>query len=91
MIQLSKTKDGRLVLACNEEFPSDIVRVEYYRDIKLFMFVFENEDHDNRLMPREISDETATIVKQSPEVIVAVKVDGIEPYGYIAPLVQIGL
>ena len=91
MIHLAHTGDGRLVLACTEEFPSDVARVEYYRDIKLFMFVFEDEKDENRLMPHEISDDIATMVKKSPEIIIAVKAEGIEPYGYIAPLVQIGL
>ncbi len=91
MIHLAQSGDGRLVIASNEEFPSDIARVEYYRDIKLFMFVFEDESHDHRLMPYEVSDGISKIVKQSPEVIVAVKTEEIEPYGYIAPLVQIGL
>jgi hypothetical protein len=91
MIQLAQAKNGNLVLASDEEFPSDIARVEYYRDLKLFMLAFENENHENRLMPREISDDIASIVKKSPDIIVAIKVEGVEPYGYITPLVQIGL
>lgn len=91
MIHLAKTRDNRLVLACSEEFPSDIARVEYYRDLKLFMLAFEGEDHEERLLPHELSNDIAQIVKQNPDIIVAIKVEGVEPYGYITPLVQIGL
>lgn len=91
MIHLAQSGDGRLVLACSEKLPSDVSRIEYYRDLKLFMLVFEDESLDERLMPHEISDDIAKIVIQNADVIIAVR-DGIQtPYGYIAPLVQIGL
>ena len=91
MIHLAQSGDGRLVLACSGTLPSDIARVEYYRDLKLFMMVYENDDHDDQLMPHEINNDIAKIVQQSPEIIIAVNEQGAKPYGYVAPLVQIGV
>lgn len=92
MIQLAQSGDGRLIIASNQRFPADVQRVEYYRDQKLFMLVFEGHTGESDLMPCEVSDDIAIIVKNSPDVIIiAMKEDGVEPYGYIAPLVQIGL
>lgn len=92
MIHLAQSGDGRLVLASNQALHADISRVEYYRDLKLFMLVFEGEDEQSDLMPCEMSDDVAKIIHSSPDiVVVAMNQDGQEPYGYIAPLVQIGL
>ncbi|NCO03581.1 MAG: hypothetical protein GW903_05265 [Alphaproteobacteria bacterium] len=92
MIQLAQNKDGRLIIASNQKFPSEVRRVEYYRDMKLFILVYENEDHGSDLMPCEISEETAVKVIRSPDIIViAMAEKGREPYGYQVPLVQIGL
>ena len=92
MIQLIKSGDGRLILASNQPFPSDIAHVEYYRDLKLMMLTFEGEDDGDMLMPSEISDDVAKVVTASPDVIVVtMEGQGSEPYGYITPLIQIGL
>jgi hypothetical protein len=92
MIQLAQSGDGRLIIASNQGFTADVQRVEYYRDLKLFMLVFEGQEEEADLMPCEISDDMAKIVHNSPDVIViAMKEGNTEPYGYIAPLVQIGI
>lgn len=92
MIHLAQSADGRLVLASNQAMPSDISRIEYYRDQKLFQFIFEDTEAEDQLMPAEMSDEVAEIIKKSPDIIVvAMAEEGEEPYGYVAPLVQIGL
>lgn len=92
MIHLAQSADGRLVLASNQPMPSDIKRVEYYREQKLFQFVYEDSNAEDQLMPCEMSDKVAKIIKQSPDIIVvAMAEQGKEPYGYVAPLVQIGL
>ena len=92
MIRLAQSDDKRLMVVSNQPFPSDIRRVEYYRDLKLFMLVFENEEDGSDLMPCEISDDVAQKVIQSPDaIIVAMTEQGAEPFGYQVPLVQIGL
>ncbi|MEM6812459.1 MAG: hypothetical protein AAF549_08335 [Pseudomonadota bacterium] len=91
MIKLAQSSDGRLIIVSNRPFPADIERVEYYRDQKYFMFTYEGQDEDE-LMPCEIDENVDKIVRHSPDVVVvAMSEDGREPYGYEAPLVQIGL
>ncbi len=92
MIHLAQSTDGRLVLASNQPMPSDIKHVEYYRDQKLFQFVYEGDQTEDQLMPCEMSDKVAKIIKKSPDIIVVAMAEhGKEPYGYTAPLIQIGL
>jgi hypothetical protein len=94
MIQLAKSGDGRVVIASNQAFPSHVQRVEYYRDLKLCMLVFEDDDNGERsdLMPCEVEDHAAQLIQQSPDAIIIEKKEGAGiPFGYIAPLVQIGL
>lgn len=92
MIQLAQNEDGRLVIASNEQFPSEVRRVEYYRDMRLFVLVYKEEEHGSDLMPCEVSEETAVQVAKSPDVIIIVMADkSRKPYGYQVPLVQIGL
>lgn len=92
MIQLGQTDDGRLIIASNQELPSKIKRVEYYREQKLFTFAFEDEDEEDILMPYEVSDEISDIIKGSPNVIIiAMAEEGQERLKYLVPLVQIGV
>lgn len=80
------------MVVSNQDLPSDVRRVEYYRDLRLFMLVYENEDHGSDLMPCEISEDVAQKVVESPDIIVvAMAKENTEPYGYHVPLVQIGV
>ena len=92
MIRLGQNEDQRLIIASDETLPSDLKRVEYYREQKLFMFVYEDENEEDQLMPCEMDDKIANIIKASPDVIiVAMAQEGEEPYAYTAPLVQVGI
>ena len=92
MIQLGRLKDGRLLIASNQELPADILRVEYYREQRLFSLVYENDAEDGELMPIEIPCEISDIIKNSPNIMVVALANGkTEPYGYQVPLVQIGV
>ncbi len=92
MIELGRLKDGRLLIACNEELPADILRVEYYRDQRLFSLVYENDEEDGDIMPIEIPFEINDIIKSSPNImVIAMAQQGLTPYGYQVPLVQIGV
>lgn len=91
MIRLGHTETGRLIIASNEHLPSDIERVEYYRDQRLFNFVFEDENCEDQLMPCEMDEKSHDTIMISPDVIiVAMAQKGEEPYEYLTPLVQIG-
>lgn len=93
MIELGQLKDGRLILASNQPFPADVMRVEYYRDPRLFILVYENgADRPDDLMPCEIAAEMAHKIESSADVmVVAMAENGQEPYGYQVPLIQVGV
>lgn len=92
MIRLGQAMDGRLILGSNEIFPAEIKHVEYYKDQRLFSLVFDTEDEESSLMPCELCPRTAAIVHASPNImIIAMAEAGEEPYGYMVPLVQIGI
>jgi len=92
MIRLGKATDGRLVLGSNEEFPGDIKYVEYYREQRLFNLVFDTPEEQSSLMPCELDTGTADIVQSSPNImVIAIAGNGGNPYGYMVPLVQIGI
>lgn len=90
MIRLGQATDGRLVLGSNEDFPADIKHIEYYIEQRLFSLVFDTDDEVSRLMPCELDERTAAIVHASPNVMV-VAMAAAQPYGYVVPLVQIGV
>ena len=92
MIRLGQAMDGRLILGSNEPFPADIKHVEYYREQRLFSLVFETDDEESTLMPCELCPRTAALVHASPNImVIAMAEAGAEPYGYMVPLVQIGV
>ena len=92
MIRLGQSMDGRLILGSSESFPADIRYVEYYKEQRLFSLVFDTDDEESALMPCEISTETASIVQSSPNImVIAMAEAGSEPYGYMVPLIQIGV
>lgn len=92
MIIVGQGMDGRLVLGSNQAFPADVKYVEYYRDQRLFTLVFDTEDEETAIMPREMSEKTAGIIHSSPSVmVIAMTQEGQNPYGYTVPLIQIGV
>lgn len=96
MIRLGQADDGRLVLGSNEDFPGDIKYVEYYREQRLFNLVFDTPEEQSDLMPLELSEKTAAIVQSSPNIVIIALASqpqgpNAQPYGYLVPLVQIGI
>lgn len=92
-IELGHLSDGRLILASDEAFPADVMRVEYYREQRLFMVIYEEgADHDGDLMPCEVSPELAETVKSSArDIVIAMTGNPAAPYGYEVPLIQVGV
>lgn len=92
MIELGRASDGRLILGSSQPFPADIKHVEYYREQRLFSLVFDTDVEQSQLMPCEISPQVAATVQSSPKImVIAMAEPGAEPYGYMVPLVQIGV
>ena len=92
MIRLGQTGDGRLIVGGNQDFKHDIMRIEYYREQKLFNLVYDTPDDESDLMPCEITPEIAKIVEASPEVIIVCRgQNGQVDSAYQVPLIQIGV
>lgn len=84
-IQFAQSGDGRLVLASNEVFESDVAAVVWYDSQRLIVLVFE--DGSDRLMPLQVDGHVAAVIADAPDtVVVAVKPQDEEPYGYEVPL-----
>ena len=89
-IEIGSLREGKLVIASNEKFPAHILRVEYYAEQRLFMFVYNTPDQESQLMPYEVSTDFAKRVECSPNIMVIIMAEnGEEPYGYDVPLVKV--
>lgn len=83
---------GDLVLVSDARLPADVKRVEYYRDQKLFMLVYDMPNHDGDLMHYELADDVARKVeKKSSLIIVEPDILSGQPMGYYASLIQVGI
>jgi hypothetical protein len=90
-IELGQLPDGDLVLVCDSSFPADVKRVEYYRDQKLFMLVYDDPDHEGDLMHYELADDVARKVeRKSSMVIIEPDLTTGRPMGYYTSLIQVG-
>ena len=90
-IELGQLPDGDLALVCGTSLPGDVKRVEYYRDQRLFMLVYDLPDHEGDLMHYELRPEVAAKVQRRSSVVVIEpdKVTG-KASGYYASLIQVG-
>ena len=89
-IELGILNDGRVTLVCDKPLPDVVRRVEYYRDQKLFMLVYDDQEMEDQLMECEIPDHLATPVEKSPNIIIFTLFPDLEPLGYKAPLIKVG-
>ena len=90
-INLGQTADGDLVLVTDDPFPSDVKRVEYYRDQKLFMLVYDDDSHEGDLAHYELPDTVAQkVMRKSNLMIVEPSTTSGGMVGYYASLIQVG-
>ena len=89
-IELGILNDGRVTLVCDKPLPDVVRRVEYYRDQKLFMLVYDDQEMEDQLMECEIPDHLAAPVEKSPNIIIFTLFPDLEPLGYKAPLIKVG-
>ena len=89
-VELGILKDGGVMLASDQPLPHVIKRVEFYREQRLFMLVYNNEDQDSELMHYEIPENMAHPVEMSPDVIIYSKYKDQGPIGYTVPLIKVG-
>lgn len=91
-IDVARLTNGQLAMISDQPFPGPIKHIEYFKDQKLFQLVFADPGTDDMLVTRELDAQAAQIVESAPEIMVVVTAaDGTEPYGYDAPLIQIGV
>ena len=88
-IELGILKDGGVVLVCDAPLPNVVQRIEYYRDQRLLMLVYRNED-EGQLMDYEIPEDMAMPIEKSPNVIVYTLFKSHDPVGYKVPLIKVG-
>lgn len=89
-INLGELPNGDLMLISDEAFAHDVKRVEYYKDQKLFMLIYEDSDESD-LMHYEISESVAEkVAKKSNLMVVTPDAETGRPMGYYASLIQVG-
>lgn len=90
-MSLGLLPDGDLAIVSDTTLPADVKRVEYYRDQKLFMLVYDMPDHEGELMHYELQDEVAARVQKRSSLVVIEpdKYTG-KPVGYYASIIQVG-
>jgi hypothetical protein len=89
-IELTILNDGGVLLVNNQAYPGNVKRVEYYRDQRLFMLVYDNPDYEDELMNYEIPENFMLPVEKSPNIIICSYDQERKPYAYKAPLIKIG-
>ena len=93
-IELATNSHGELLIISDEKFNSDIIRVEYYKDQKLFMLIYKDPDFEGDLMHYEIPNDAVDFVKAAPNMIIIVVPDDNEVKkirAYKTPLIRIGI
>ena len=88
-VELGRLADGGLVVMCDAPFPHEIRRIEYYRDQRLMMLVYDQVEHEGDLMHYELNDVAVQAVETCPSVLVVDHSANRKLYGYDVPLVQV--
>lgn len=91
-IELGRLSDGSLTLVSDAALPAGVQRIEYYRDQRLLMMVYDDPAHEGDLLNCELSDDTAAIFERSPNLVFIVS-NALSPeaYGYFVPLIRVGI
>ncbi len=88
-VELGILNDGGVVLVSDKALPEVVRRVEYYRDQKLFMLVYDQDD-EGQLMDYEIPDDMTQPIEKSPNVVIYTLFKDHDPIGYKVPLIKVG-
>lgn len=89
-IELGILSDGNVMLVSDRPLRDLVRRVEYYKDQKLLMLVYNNKEFDSELMDYEIPEELRPSVERTPNIMIYSLFPDHEPIGYKVPLVQVG-
>lgn len=88
-IEIGILNDGNVMLVSDVPLPNIVCRVEYYRDQRLFMLVYDENEANNDLMHYEIPERMKVPVENTPNIIIYSLFPNHEPIGYKVPLVQV--
>lgn len=89
-IELGILHDGGVMLVSDRPLPDIVKRVEFYRDQRLFMLVYDVDDEHSQLMHYEVPENMTYPVEKSPDVIIYSLFPNHEPIGYKVPLIKVG-
>lgn len=89
-IELGILHDGSVMMVSDQPLPDMVCRVEYYKDQRLFMIVYDDDENGEDLMHYEIPNKMSDSVEKSPNILVYSLFPNHEPIGYKVPLVQVG-
>lgn len=89
-IELGKLPNGNMVIVGDSVFPCEVARVEYYREQRLIMLVYEGDDNLDDLMHYELNDDSRETIEKSPNAVIISAPPGGEMFGYDVPIIQVG-
>ena len=94
-IEFGVLNDGRLTLASDAPLPDVVKRVEYYREQRLFMLIYDNDNsnpeaNDGDLMECEVPAHLAAPIEKSPNIVIFTIFEGLDPLAYKVPLIKVG-
>lgn len=79
-----------LILASDQAFPAEVMRVEFYADTRLLILVFDEVDSEGQLLDHEIPEDFIPHIKNAASISTIYYKDGVPVNGYKVPLIQIG-
>lgn len=89
-IELAKMNDDRILLVSDEPMPDIVKRVEYYREQRLFMVIWYDENIEELLMHHEVPIDFAMAIEKTPNILVYSMYPDHDPIGYKVPLIKVG-
>lgn len=89
-LELAKMNDDRILLVSDMPMPDVVKRVEYYRDQRLFMIVWYDENMEELLMHHEVPIDFAMAIEKTPNILIYSFYPDHDPIGYKVPLIKVG-
>ncbi len=91
-MDLCELPDGTLMIVTDRRLPAEALRIEYYRDQRLLMLIYDKENHEGDLMHHELpQDVVRKVILARRIIVVAYSNDNEEPDQFSVPLIQIGV
>ncbi len=89
-IELGLLHDGNVMMVSDTPLPNIVCRIEYYREQRVFMVVYDDDDHTEEMMHYEVPESMKSPVENTPNIMIYSLFPDHEPIGYKVPLVQVG-